>query len=109
MKKNLIKENYNRSFLKFWEKYPLKKGKAKAYIAWQKISDIDQLFPTILLALENQKKEKQRKKDSSEFCPNWPHPATWLSQRRWEDEIEDFQEDAFRMFREKYQKTRNLV
>jgi hypothetical protein len=43
----------------------------------------DALVEHILLAIERQKTWDQWTKDSGQFIP---HPATWLSQGRWDDE-----------------------
>ena len=39
----------------------------------------------MLSAIDTQKKSDQWKKDGGQFIPN---PATWLNQRRWEDEVQ---------------------
>lgn len=77
-------KTYSESFLIFWDKYPIKKGKPEAFKAWQKINpDI----AIILSAIEAQKDEKIELQRMKKFCPEWPHPSTWINQRRWEDEI----------------------
>lgn len=70
-------------FEKFWKAYPRKQGKGAAEKAWIK-AHINGSFDSVLTALEGQKRSEQWKKDNGQFVPN---PATWLNQRRWEDEI----------------------
>jgi uncharacterized protein YdaU (DUF1376 family) len=70
-------------FGRFWSVYPRKTAKAVALKAWVKINPENDLFEQIIRAVEQQKKSAQWKKDSGEFIP---HAATWLNQRRWEDE-----------------------
>jgi hypothetical protein len=85
------KEIYGQNFLSFWKPYPNKVAKKKAYEAWQKLEkkeDMEALLPTLLDAIEKQKQAKEIKKANGEFVSEWPHGATWLNGRRWEDEVE---------------------
>src|SRR3990167_10204389 len=72
IKKNLL------AFEQFWQAYPRKVAKELA----RKKLPIGNELGKILQALEAQKKSKQWQ--DSQFIP---HPATWLGQRRWEDEL----------------------
>lgn len=69
-------------FEQFWAAYPRKVGKGNARQAWQKIKMTDDLFNSILNAVEQQKQWEQWQRDNGQFIP---HPATWLNQQRWED------------------------
>lgn len=71
-------------FAKFWASYPRKVGKGAAEKSWLRIHPTQELIQTIILAIESQQKSEQWTKNNGEFIP---HPATWLNQRRWEDEI----------------------
>jgi hypothetical protein len=71
---------YAPDFEDFWKAYPRKVGKGAAFKAWKK-EDPD--LADVLQALEWQIKQNQWVKDGGQFIP---HPATWLNQRRWEDE-----------------------
>lgn len=85
---NLTKQTtktYDERFASFWEAYPKKIGKGAAEKAWEKIGDLAAVYEKILWAVGVQKLSDQWKKDNGQFIPN---PATWLHQRRWEDEIE---------------------
>lgn len=72
-------------FNTFWKAYPRKTSKATALKSWQKIKPDDELQKTILSALEQHKKTEQWLRDKGQFIP---HPATWLNQSRWLDELE---------------------
>ena len=73
------------AFEKFWMAYPRKVSKATALKAWIKINPENGIIEKINLALDAHKKSEQWKKDGGQFIP---HPATWLNQRRWEDELQ---------------------
>lgn len=66
----------------FWAAYPRKVGKKTAMKSFLKV---DVPLETILTALEQHKKSAQWSKDNGQFIP---HPATWLNNARWEDELE---------------------
>lgn len=69
-------------FEQFWQAYPRKVGKGNARQAWAKIKMTDDLFDTILNAVEQQKQWEQWQRDNGQYIP---HPATWLNGQRWED------------------------
>jgi len=70
-------------FSDFWQAYPRKIAKTVAQRAWTKLK-LDSLAEFILADIT------RRRLDD----PSWseiqyiPHPATYLNQRRWEDEID---------------------
>ena len=66
----------------FWNSYPRKTAKANAWKVWQriKLEEVD----AILKALEVHKASDQWTRDDGRFIP---HPAKWLRDRRWEDEV----------------------
>lgn len=72
-----------RHFDTFWKAYPKKVGKGAAEKAWKKIRQTDETISAILAAVERQKQSEQWQQAKGKFIP---HPATWLNQRRWEDE-----------------------
>lgn len=86
---NRIEENrreegnmYEGVFESFWLEFPEKKGKGKAYESWCKIkSDKTQIIQAIKKQVIN---NHFKGKDGKDYIP---HPATWLNQKRWEDEI----------------------
>ncbi len=70
-------------FNKFWEAYPKKIGKGAAEKSFEKYKPNDELLIKFIKAIEEQKKSPQWK--DVQFIPN---PATWLNQKRWEDEFQ---------------------
>ena len=65
----------------FWSAYPRKAGKGDAEKAWKATKGVN--LQTILQAIERARATEQWRKDGGQFIP---HPATWLRQKRWEDE-----------------------
>ncbi len=72
-------------FSDFWKEYPKKVGKGAAERAFKKYKPDDTLLAQMLKALSAQKHSEQWTKDGGQYIPN---PATYLNQRRWEDEID---------------------
>lgn len=70
-------------FDRFWSAYPKKTGKGAALQAFKRISGVP--VDVMLYAIEQQRHSRQWQEDNGRFIPN---PATWLNQRRWEDEPE---------------------
>ena len=75
-------ENNASNFDAFWISYPKKIAKPAAEKAWAKAKASDD-FEVLMQALAKQKESDQWKSDGGKFIPN---PATWINQRRWEDE-----------------------
>lgn len=71
-------------FAEFWRAYPKKTAKPTALKAFEKIAPGRELANKILLSLEQQKQSAQWARDAGQYIP---YPATWLNQRRWEDEL----------------------
>tara|TARA_R110002153_G_scaffold238911_1_gene393332 strand:+ start:8359 stop:9057 length:699 start_codon:yes stop_codon:yes gene_type:complete len=84
---NLVSKPVLRSceigFKKFWDDYPRKIGKANAQKAFSKASQevgVDKILEAVKPFADSVvKKEKKY----------IPHPATWLTQGRWDDELEE--------------------
>lgn len=70
------KEEYIDRFDLFWTAYPRKVAKPAARKAWKKLADVDQQPAIDALACWPFKPDNEYQ----------PHPATWLNNRRWEDE-----------------------
>lgn len=68
----------------FWSKYPKRVSKERAEKAFFKICLDDVVFSNILNSLEKFKTTNDWKKNNGEFIP---YPASWLNQKRWEDEL----------------------
>lgn len=80
----LDKTEDNNTFGRFWDEYPRKTAKKMAERAWMKIKMTNELYAKIMAALEEQKRSQQWTKDDGRFIP---HPATWINQERWEDQM----------------------
>jgi phage replication O-like protein O len=76
-----------REFELFWQEYPRKVAKKKAMLLFSKLNLNDRLIEEIITALKQQKESDQWQ--NTKYIP---HPTTWLSQERWNDEIEPVQE-----------------
>ena len=72
-------------FQKFWNAYPKKEAKGKAWEEWKKIFPVpDQNFSVLVQkSICTYKQTEQWNKDSGKFIPL---PASWLHGRRWDDE-----------------------
>ena len=69
----------------FWTAYPRKVGKGAALKEWAKLAPSDDLAAAMVSAVQQQAQSPQWRKDAGQFIP---HPRTWLSQGRWQDEVE---------------------
>lgn len=69
----------------WYEMYPNKQARKKAMIAWGKIPEKDRhrMIPT----LTDQIDWRRRMAEASLWVADWPHPATWLNGKRWEDNL----------------------
>lgn len=74
---------YSDSFLEFWAEYPKKVGKAEAFKRYKKMKLGKADNDDIITALKWQRNCTQWQRDGGRYIPN---PATYLNQRRWEDE-----------------------
>lgn len=75
------REQKEQPFDQFWADYPKKVGKKKARDVWNR-KNLDEKTDHILKAVEEYKQT-----DQWQDVRYIPHPATWLNQERWEDEI----------------------
>jgi transcriptional regulator with XRE-family HTH domain len=80
-------------FCKFYTEYPLKKSKAAAQKAFTQLlkrlthKQADQFVEKLITAIRQQIHEKELKKKSGAWTPDWKFPSTWLNQQCWEDDI----------------------
>ena len=81
-------EQKQKLFDRFWSAYPRKESKPAARRAFDKIGVDETLLETMLSAIEKQKSSPQWNKDNGEYIP---HPATWLNNQRWLDEVKPSQ------------------
>lgn len=82
--KGATRTTYASRFVLFWQAYPKKTGKGAAEKSFTRQKVDDTLLQIILKAIEAQKQSEQWQKNGGQFIPN---PATWLNQKRWEDEM----------------------
>jgi len=72
-------------FEEFWKAYPKKIGKDAARRAFEKRKITAELMTLVMQSVRKQCQSDAWKKDDGQFIP---HPATWLNQGRWQDEID---------------------
>lgn len=77
-------ETYSPDFEIVWTAYPKHAGKGAAWKAWQKHRPSRGLQDIILQAIGQARKSKEWTEENGKFIP---HLATWLNQRRWDDEL----------------------
>ena len=78
-------------FDSFWSAYPKKVGKPAALKAFRS-AKINGHLPDVLADVERKAQSDAWIKDGGQFIPN---PATYLNQRRWEDQIDTAKSDPF--------------
>lgn len=74
---------YDKGFVEAWELYPRKTAKAEAAKAWDKLDDADRTECANVLAFTLAPAWTRATKADLTYLP---HLATYLNQRRWEDE-----------------------
>lgn len=80
-KASLPSLEYSEDFLKFYNAYPWKADKPKAFASWKAINPQNGLAEKIIQAVEAQKRTKQWSEGIG-----IPMPSTWLNNKRWEDD-----------------------
>lgn len=73
-------------FAEFWAAYPRRVKKPEAAKAFARLRVGRDLLDRMLAAIDWQRQSPKWVKDGGEFVP---YPASWLNQRRWEDERPD--------------------
>ena len=79
-------EQYNCPFfIEFWNIYPKKLGKGKAWEEWIRVTPKpdEKMMSQIRDVIAKLEKTEQWKKNGGQFIP---YPSTWIHQRRWGDE-----------------------
>lgn len=71
-------------FSDFWSRYPRRTQKATALRSWNKLKPHDRI--EALARLPEHVAWWEQSRTEPQFVP---HPATWLNQRRWEDQLPD--------------------
>lgn len=75
----------NRLFDTFWNAYPKKVAKQKAYRAFCKLSPDAETAGRMVLDVERRKRTEQWRKEGGQYIP---YPATYINDRRWEDQVD---------------------
>ena len=75
---------YPQEFSFFWEKYPNKNGKFKAFKAWEATKKVRPLLEELLKSIEDHKKTRKWQDDEGQYIPMG---STYLNGRLWEDEL----------------------
>ena len=76
---------YTDGFLKFWEAYPRKVGKASASKAWDKTGADEDLYLLKAIIADVEKRDRIGWFENL-AVDKIPHPASYLNAHRWEDE-----------------------
>lgn len=71
-------------FENFWQAFPRKVGKGAALKLWKRLGPSQELQARIIAAVGSQRQSDQWRREDGRFIP---HPATWLNQGRWDDEV----------------------
>lgn len=71
-----------KSFDRFWDRYPKKASKGQAWKTWKKHRPDSALCEQIMEGLERARMSPQWRKNEGEFIP---HPSTWLNALGWLD------------------------
>lgn len=79
---SVSKVNYSDRFNEFWNHYPRKTGKGKAWAVFKKLSATDQ-HEAIEQAEAYSQAYELASEDRRQF---FKHPTTWLNARGWEDD-----------------------
>lgn len=82
----ITQKSYETLFETFWQAYPRKVAKQKAFASFVKLKPTEEMTATLVAAVERHKKTNQWQRDNGEYIP---HPTTWLNQGRWEDEVKE--------------------
>lgn len=77
-------ETYSPDFEIFWTAYPRKVGKGAAWKVWHRLRLSRLLQDRILAAVAEARQSSDWTRDGGQYVP---HPATWLSQHRWNDTL----------------------
>ena len=88
--KQIQKQNKNQSqktdllFARFWDAYPKHVKKEEAKTAFEQIHPDLELLERMIATIEKWQKTRQWNEDGDRYIPN---PDTWLTGKRWEDEL----------------------
>lgn len=85
---NRFAQGYSEDFDAFWRVYPLKVAKGAAAKVFEEAVRAGVPVETIINGVRRMVAAYAQIRGKGAFCPNYPHPTTWLNQRRWESDYE---------------------
>lgn len=77
-------DDYTAEFLEFWAVYPKKVGKGDAYRKWQTLVKSEKKKEQVIASVQKHKSSDRWKEEEGKYIPN---PATFLHQKRFDDEV----------------------
>ncbi len=83
LRRREMPEAQQEQFDRFWRAYPRRQAKAEALRWWQRARPDPEIVTAMLDGIARQLQGGEWQKEGGRFIPM---PATWLNQRRWEDE-----------------------
>lgn len=92
-------DTYTADFLEFWAVYPKKVGKGDAFRKWQTIVKSQKNKELVIHSVETHKRSDRWKEEGGKYIPN---PATFLHQRRFDDEVQTTEEAEQEQKKPKY-------
>ncbi len=97
------RQDMRRAFGEFWKHYPRKVGRGKAEKVWMALKPDLPLVGRIASALKWQRTQPQWNREKGRYIP---HAATWLNQKRYDDEpfevpLHDSTDAAFERVKER--------
>lgn len=75
---------YTPDFERFWDAYPRKVDKKKAFAAWLKCNGNRPPVDDLILAVQQQAETPSWTDKDGQFIP---HPTTWINGERWTDQV----------------------
>lgn len=85
-------KTYIEHFERWYEIYPIGKGKQKAYASFVKQidkcgRDVEEFTEVLINEVRLQITERDLKQRHNVWCPEWKHPSTWLNGACWNDKV----------------------
>jgi len=81
---------HEQTFEAFWAVWPKREGKAKALASWLRLKPKPESVQAIIEAISRHQVAKNWARENWRYCPL---PATWLNERRWDDELPEVSDD----------------
>lgn len=79
-----VPDEYPYDFEEFWKIYPRREGKASAWKSWQRLNMPQRRKAYVALKAQMSVLTSKAKDARGNFCP---HPATWINQGRFDDDL----------------------